>query len=248
MTKVREVLTPALLDEYRREGAVRLVGAVPARDAEAMAATLRRKIEARPKRAARPAQLSSRTGEFAAMASPSVRAVLNEILGDWEEPAHWGLPLVSFHTGEAAWDVPHEHWHVDLGARPQDPRLARLFAVLAPSRPGGGGTGYIAGSHVLIRALADAAGRALPSAQARKALAARSPWFAALTSPPTGEDRVRCFMREGSELDGTAVRVCEMLGDPGDVILMHPLLMHAPTPNVLATPRMMLAQFVYGRA
>jgi hypothetical protein len=29
---------------------------------------------------------------------------------------------------------------------------------------------------------------------------------------------------------------------------MHPLTLHAPTPNVLATPRMMLTQFVYGRA
>ena len=48
-------------------------------------------------------------------------------------------------------------------------------------------------------------------------------------------------------MDGVPVRVCEMLGEPGDVILMHPLMMHAPTPNVLATPRMMLTQFAYGR-
>jgi len=247
MTKLREILTPDLLDEYRAKGAVRLAGAVPRRDADSMAATLRRKIEARTRSEARPAKLSSRTGEFAAMASPAVRAVLDEMLGDWEEPAYWGLPLVSFHTGEAAWDVPHQHWHVDLGAPPMNRRLARLFAVLQPSRPTGGGTGYIEGSHRLIQALADAAGRALPSAPARKALAARSPWFAALTAPPSGEDRVRRFMQEGSELDGVPVRVCEMLGEPGDVILMHPLLMHAPTPNVLQTPRMMLTQFVYSR-
>jgi hypothetical protein len=55
-------------------------------------------------------------------------------------------------------------------------------------------------------------------------------------------------MEAGSELDGVQVRVGEMLGEPGDVILMHPLILHAPTPNVLATPRMMLTQFVYGRA
>jgi ectoine hydroxylase-related dioxygenase (phytanoyl-CoA dioxygenase family) len=246
MTKGHTVLTPDLLDEYQREGVVRLPAAVSAHEAEVMAATLRRKIEARPKPGARPSQLSSRTGEYAAMANATVRSVLSELLSAWEEPAHWGLPLVSFHTGQAAWDVPHEHWHIDLGARPQDPRLARLFLMLAPSRPGGGGTGYVAGSHRLIQAQMHAAGRALPSAQARKALAARSAWFAALTSAPTGEDRVRRFMQEGSELDGVSVRVCEMLGEPGDVLLMHPLMLHAPTPNVLATPRMMLAQFVYG--
>ena len=144
--------------------------------------------------------------------------------------------------------MPHAHWHIDLGAKPQDPRLARLFLVLAPSRPGGGGTGYVEGSHRLIQAMMQAAGRALPSAQARKALAARSPWFSALTSVPTGEDRVQRFMHDGSELDGVSVRMCEMLGGPGDVILMHPMMLHAPMPNVLATPRMMLTQFVYGRA
>jgi len=247
MTKVREVLTPDLLEEYRREGAVRLAGAVPPRDAEAMAGILRRKIEARPKPGSRPAKLSSRTGEFDAMASPTVRTVFDELLGDWEEPDHWGLPLVSFHTGEDRWDVPYQHWHIDLGARPLDPRLARLFVVLATSRPGGGGTGYIAGSHRLIQAHIQAAGRPEPSAQVRKALAARSPWLAALTARPTGEDRIQRFMEEGSELDGVTLRVCEMLGDPGDVIVMHPLMMHSPMPNVLTTPRMMLTQFAYGR-
>ena len=247
MVKTHGVLTPSLLEDYARDGVVRLPNAVPARDIEAMAAALRRKVAARPKPGARPSQLSSRTDEFNAMASPTVRAILAEILGDWEEPAYWGMPLVSFHTGEHAWDVPHEHWHVDLGAPPTDRRLARIFVVLAPSRPGGGGTGYIEGSHTLIQALADRAGHALPSAQARKALAARSPWFAALTARPDGEDRIRRFMDDGGELDGVHVRMCEMLGEPGDVILMHPLMMHAPTPNVLATPRMMLAQFVYGR-
>jgi hypothetical protein len=244
MAKFREVLTPDLLEAYHREGALRLPQAVPPRDAEAMAATLRRKIEARPKPGARPAKLSSRTGEFDAMASPTVRAVFDQILGDWEEPDYWGLPLVSFHTGEAQWDVPYQHWHIDLGAPPTNRRLARLFVVLAPSRPGGGGTGYIAGSHRLIQAQMDAAGRALPSAEA---LAARSDWFAALTARPTGEDRVRRFMDEGAELDRVPVRVCEMLGEPGDVIVMHPLMMHSPMPNVLATPRMMLTQFAYGR-
>jgi hypothetical protein len=28
---------------------------------------------------------------------------------------------------------------------------------------------------------------------------------------------------------------------------MHPLMLHAPTPNVLPTPRMMLTQFAYRR-
>ncbi|HEY8004471.1 MAG TPA: hypothetical protein VIE16_09600 [Phenylobacterium sp.] len=248
MRDPRSVFTAAHAETYARDGVVRLEGAIPIRDIEAMAATLRRKLEARPQRTARPSKLSSRTGEFDAMASPAVRGVLDALLGRWEEPAHWGLPLVSFHTGEACWDVPREHWHIDLGARPGDLRVARLFAFLAPSRPGGGGTGYVAGSHRLFEALFEKTRGALPSAQARKRLEARSPWFAALSSRSDKGERIRRFMEDGGELDGVPVRVGEMLGEPGDVIAMHPLLMHAPTPNVLQTPRMMLTQFVYGLA
>lgn len=248
MKDPRDVFTPALAEIYARDGAVRLPGAIPIGDIEAMRAALDRKLAARRQQTARPSKLSSRTGEFDAMASSTVRAVLDALLGQWEEPANWGLPLVSFHTGEAAWDVPREHWHIDLGARPGDLRLVRIFAFLTPSRPGGGGTGYVEGSHRLFQALADETGRALPSALARQRLEARSPWFAALTSRRDTGGRIRRFMTDGGEVDGVEVRVREMLGDPGEVILMHPLMLHAPTPNVLPTPRMMLTQFVYGCA
>jgi hypothetical protein len=248
MKDAREIFTPALAEAYAREGVVRLPGAIPRHDIEAMAATLRHKLADRPQQTARPSKLSSKAGEFNAMGSPAVRSVFDALLGAWEEPATWGLPLVSLHTGESRWDVPREHWHIDLGARPGGHlRLARVFAFLAPSRPGGGGTGYIAGSHRLIQALFEETGHALPSAQARQRLEARSPWFAALSSRQDKGERIRRFMEDGDELDGVPVRVCEMLGDPGDVILMHPLMLHAPTANVLTTPRMMLTQFVYGR-
>lgn len=247
MKDARDIFTPARAETYARGGAVLLPGAIPRQDVEAMAATLRRKLADRPQRTARPSKLSSKAGEFNAMASPAVRSALDALLGDWEEPASWGLPLVSLHTGEARWDVPREHWHIDLGARPGDHlRLARLFAFLAPSRPGGGGTGYVAGSHRLIQAIFAETGSALPSAQARQRLEARSPWFASLSARDDGGERPRRFMGDGDEVDGVPVRVCEMLGEPGDVMLMHPLMLHAPTPNVLATPRMMLTQFVYG--
>ncbi|MFI4964979.1 MAG: hypothetical protein ACHP9T_06380 [Caulobacterales bacterium] len=246
MRDPRDLFTADRAEAYARDGVVRLPGAIPIQDIETMAAELRRRLAARPQRTARPSKLSSRTGAFDAMASPAVRGVLDVLLGQWEEPEHWGLPLVSFHTGEKAWDVPREHWHIDLGARAGNLRLARLFAFLAPSRPGGGGTGYVMGSHRLFEALFKEIGAALPSAQARQRLEARSPWFAALTSRRDEGDRVRRFMEDGGELDGVQVRVGEMTGEPGDVILMHPLMLHAPTPNVLATPRMMLTQFVYG--
>lgn len=248
MKDTREIFTPLLAETYARDGVVRLSDAIPARDVAGMRAALERKLAARPQGVARPSKLSSRTGAFDALASPTVRAVLDALLGRWEEPSYWGLPLVSFHTGQAAWEVPREHWHIDLGARPGDLRIARIFAFLTPSNPGGGGTGYIEGSHRLVERLFAEAGTSLPSAQARRRLEAHSPWFAALSSRTDASDRTQRFMVDGDEFDGIPVRVCEMLGSPGDVIVMHPLMLHAPTPNVLATPRMMLTQFVYGCA
>lgn len=233
---------------YAEDGVVRLSGLICAADIQAMKATLWRMLDARSKSVARPTKLSSKAGEFDALGSPSIRTLLDSLLGQWEEPTRWGLPLVAFHTGDTVWDVPHRNWHLDLGGRPGDFALARFFVVLEPSRPGGGGTGYVAGSHRLFRALAGREGRFLSSAQAKSLMAAQTPWFADLGSLRDGEDRVRRFMQEGAEIDGVRVRVCEMLGEPGDVILMHPMMLHAPMPNVLATPRMMVTQFVYGRA
>jgi len=232
---------------YADDGVVRLSGLIPAPDIEAMRKAVWRKLDARPKRTARPSKLTAREGEFDAIASPAVRALLDRLLGKWAEPVRWGLPLVAFHTGDAAWDVPHQNWHIDLGGLPGEYSLARFFVVLEPSRPGGGGTGYVAGSHRLFTALAEREGRFGSSAQARRSLIAHAPWFGELSTTRPGEDRIQRFMHDGAEVDGVEVRVCEMLGEPGDVILMHPLMLHAPMPNVLATPRMMLTQFVYGR-
>lgn len=232
---------------YADDGVVRLSGLIPAADIDAMRAAIWRKLDARPVRAARPSKLTARDGEFDAIGSAGVRTLLDGLLGDWDEPARWGLPLVAFHTGQAAWDVPHENWHIDLGGLPGDYSLARFFVILEPARPGGGGTGYVAGSHRLFSAIAAREGRFASSGAARRRLIAQAPWFGELSSTRPGEDRIQRFMRDGAQIDGVPVRVCEMLGEPGDVILMHPLMLHAPMPNVLPTPRMMLTQFVYGR-
>lgn len=247
MEHPRAGLTESELETYARDGVVRLSGLIPAPDIAAMRDAVWRKLDARPERAARPSKLTARDGEFDAIGSPAVRTLLDGLLGAWDEPARWGLPLVAFHTGETAWDVPHRNWHIDLGGLPGDYSLARFFVILEPSRPGGGGTGYVAGSHRLLTALAGREDRFRSSAEARRRLVAHAPWFAELWSTRPGEDRIQRFMRDGAEVDGVPVRVGEMLGEPGDVILMHPLMLHAPMPNVLMTPRMMLTQFVYGR-
>ena len=250
-------LTPAQFEAYALEGVVRLPGVIPAADVETMLAALWRRLEARHGlwrdrpatwTRAHPAQLTARNSDFAAFGHPRVRSVLDKLLGvgGWMEPERWGLPLVTLPGHHASWDVPHRGWHLDIVATPQTPRVARLFVILVRSEPGGGGTGYIAGSHRVMRQLAEREGGPLNSGMVRKLLVAREPWYAALESRRRDEDRVARFMSEGGLIGGVPVRVCEMLGEPGDVILMDPLTLHATTPNVRETPRMMLTEWVYG--
>lgn len=258
MADPRNGLTPEQAETYAAEGVVRLPGAIPLADVEAMLAVLWRRLGARhgawrdrPEtwRIPHPAQLTADNADFAAMGSAPVRAVADELLGSgqWKEPSRWGIPLVTLPGHYDRWDVPHRNWHLDAAATAESPRVARFFAVLAPSRPGGGGTGYIAGSHRVIRRLATREGKTLKSGVARKLLIAREPWYAALESRRQGEDRMARFMSETGVMDGEPVRVCEMLGEPGDVILMDPLMLHCGAPNARDTPRMMLTEWVYGR-
>ncbi len=257
-------LTPEQEAEFYRAGLLRLPAAVPRADAEAMADVLWDELARAHRihrdhpetwRNKRPAQLSgpARRGAFKALASPTVRAVIDQLIGPsgWDEP-RWGAPLVTMPAPGPVWDVPHKHWHLDIGLHPAgagepDPPIARVFVILAPLQTRGGGTLLVQGSHKLVQRAAEAAGAKLSSAEAREALKQRHPWFARLFSPTEVDDRVRAFMDEAASVDGVDVRVVEMTGEPGDAWLMHPFLLHAFSPNRREAPRLALTQWIYGR-
>src|SRR6185437_12821351 len=111
------------------------------------------------------------SGAFKGMATPALRAVLDELMGvgGWAEPASWGMPLVCFPTAKP-WEVPFQSWHTDGPTDPGAPLMGRVFAVLEPLRARGGTTLVALGSHRLARRLAVRAGGLLSSAEVRKAL------------------------------------------------------------------------------
>jgi hypothetical protein len=74
------------------------------------------------------------------------------------------------------------------------------------------------------------------------------PWFEALCSRDRSAARVRRLMLDGDMIDGVPVRVVELTGAPGDVVLMHLGIMHSLAPNHRATPRIMLGQQIYASA
>lgn len=245
-------LSPDQLDTYRADGVVRVPDAVASADVESLAEVVWRRLRTRHGihrdrpaswTTGHPAQLTSNTDELAQMASPRIRAVIDQLLGAgaWKEPPRWGLPLVTLPGFSSAWDVPTSNWHIDIQASAEAPRVARVFVLLTDIEPGGGATGFVTGSHRLARDVAREAGRTLNSGDTRKAMISREPWFAGLLKRRPGEDRVARYTATG------AYRVGEMTGRAGDAWFMDPHMLHATTPNAATTPRMMLTEWVYGR-
>ncbi len=248
--------------EFAESGLVRLAGAIPVRDAELMRKSVWRDLEKRygirpdgseTWRVERPSGFQElvRSGAFAPMGSSAVCEALDDLIGQggWQRPDYWSGVLVTFPGGEGRWNVPHNTWHLDLPAREAGDavRGVRVFAFLTAVEPGGGGTAAVAGSHRMVQELVARNGAAVKrrSADVRDALVREYPWFKALCSSDGTVDRVQRFMKDGDVIRGGRVRVVEITGGPGDVVLMDLGTLHAAAPNCSAGPRMMLGQQIY---
>jgi hypothetical protein len=261
------MLTPQQRDEFLRCGVLRIPGAVPSRDADAMCDSVWNVLRARygtrrddPKtwKAQRIAGTKDRPKSmtFEQIANPALRAVFDDLLGSaaWERAEDWGSLLVSFPgafpEARDGWDVPHQGWHFDAPVVRSLPHLygVRLFTCLAKLSPGGGATLFVAGSPRLAQGLASARGAAkIRSADIRKALIQRYTWMKELCSFDPAIARIPRFMKTATIVEDVEVRVVEMTGEPGDVFLVHPLMMHAASPNCSTFPRMVLSTTVYQR-
>ena len=243
---------------FEQRGLVRIEGVVPRHTVETMAGRLWRDLAdrhgAQPGKPAtwtveRPSgfQAVQASGAFDTMATPSVRALLDELMhpAGWLEPPHWGQPLACFPTSEP-WALPHRHWHVDGPCEPTARRrmVGRLFLILAPVAPQGGGTLVATGSHRLVEALADEAGESVRSGEMRQRLGALHPWFAELMGAAGAGDRTARFMATSTRVRDVPLQIEEMTGKPGDLYLMHPRALHAGAPNVSDQSRLVLTQFV----
>ena len=76
--------------------------------------------------------------------------------------------------------------------------------------------------------------------QWREAFDRSHPWFTALSDRTDTADRVERFLTE-TEVEGIPTQVVELTGQPGDVVVCHPWLIHNIAPNVSDRPRMMRA-------
>jgi hypothetical protein len=120
----------------------------------------------------------------------------------------------------------------------------QLFLCVDRVAPHAGGTLVACGTHRLIDALRRREGPAWAgrSVEVRRRLRAEVPWLADLASLRAGEDREARFMSEVTPFAGAPLQVVELAGEPGDVYVMHPWLLHAPAANCGSLPRLVLTE------
>jgi hypothetical protein len=190
-------------------------------------------------------QAFKRSGAFNPMATGKVRRALDDLLGaaEWNPPKTWGLPLVTFSAPETDWNVPSSGWHVDSYGPDNELPGVTVFAFLTSVAARGGGTAVLPQSHRLFNRHIATTGTWRP-ADVKAALGSDHSWLRNLWGAGSESGRVARYLEEGATIDGTHFRVQELTGSPGDVILMHPRTLHAPAPNSLATPRMMLVEII----
>lgn len=190
-----------------------------------------------------------RSGAFANMASPAVCAALDDFFAPdkWQRPPRWGGPLVTFPSERREWDVPNQSWHLDVGSGGVERTLREVivFAILDTLLPQGGGTAVVAGSHRLVQDLASGSSSKVRSAKARKLLARSDPWLQDLSSREKAKDRLERFMTDGAVVRGVGLKVTEITGALGDVVVMHPAILHSAAANCRTTPRLVLRQSIF---
>ncbi|MGH2899530.1 MAG: phytanoyl-CoA dioxygenase family protein, partial [Solirubrobacteraceae bacterium] len=148
-------------------------------------------------------------------------------------------------------DVPHQSWHLDYtapGAARGIPG-AQVFLCVDEIAPGAGGTVVAAGVQHLIDAIRrrEGPGWSGRSLDVRKALQREAPWIRDLGTCRAGEDRLARFMASPTRVKDVELQVVELVGEPGDVYVMHPWLLHAPAPNCGSRPRMGLTERIHAR-
>jgi hypothetical protein len=182
---------------------------------------------------------------FQKVGSSAVLSAIDAILEGlpYERPKDWGALFLAF-PGKTPWHIPTSGWHIDAYyASPQLPmRSVKTFALFGDIAPRGGGTLMESGSHRLVYKWfqENPPPRGARSAQMRRLLQTQ-PYVRDLHSPGDPGERIERFMRPVEDVNGIPLQVVEATGEAGDVIVVHPLVMHVSAPNNAEKPRFMVS-------
>ena len=192
--------------------------------------------------------------DFAKTWGESVVGLIDDLVGAgaWQAPRWAGqLLMMTWPNPSAEWKLPHKVWHLDYPAPGAATRMpgVQVFLFVDRIEPRAGGTLFAAGSHRLVDALRRRHPHDWPgaSSEVRQSLGREVPWLQELWSLRRGEDRIARFMERVTASGGSELQVVEAVGEPGDVLAMHPWILHAPAPNCGTRPRMLLTERIHLR-
>jgi hypothetical protein len=123
----------------------------------------------------------------------------------------------------------------------------KVHAMFGDVEPRAGGMNIISGSHRLVhRWFVEHPPRpGAKAAELRKSVH-RHPYLRDLCTEGEPAARIKRFHEQVDEIDGIPLQVLENRAAAGDVILMHPLLLHAPpTTHLGRAPRFLLNKDIY---
>ena len=182
---------------------------------------------------------------FFAVGSERVLAAINTILDgrSYPPPENWGAFFIAF-PGNAEWEVPVSGWHADAKYTSAlwPPGGVKTHALFGDIAPRSGATLIVSGSHRLVHKWFsdNPPPPAARGADMRKLLR-EHPYIRDLHTAGDANERIARFMGNVEEVDGIPLRVVENTGAAGDVILLHPLVLHVAAPNSGTQPRFLLS-------
>jgi hypothetical protein len=257
------VLSAADLEHFADRGYVRVSGAFTPHQAEAMRAAVWDQLQHRGIRRDDPSTWTVESPDhlqdlkqhpaFRAVGSGRTIGAIDQLLGTagWRRPADWGACFILFPT-EREWTVSTNTWHADHDYTEllDPPRELKVHTLFGDVEPRAGGMQILAGSHRVVAAFV----RTHPpaptkrAAQIRKAMMRSHPYLAGLERDGDPQERIRMYMERDENVDGVPLRVVELTGEAGDVVLIHPLVLHTRPTNAGRAPRFMLNKDLYGPA
>lgn len=246
--------------QFATHGWVRIRGAFTADEAAAMRDVVWRALEAVGIRRddpgtwckERPDHLQHLKSDpvFRAVGSDRTLAAIDEVLcgQPWRQPSDWGAFFLVFPAART-WNVPDDGWHADAGyAGPLvPPKGVKVHAMFGDVEPRAGGMNIISGSHRLVHQwFVDHPPREGARGAALRKSVHGHPYLRDLCTPGEAAARIERFHARVEEIEGIPLQVLENTAAAGDVILMHPLLLHAPPTAHLGTaPRFLLNKDIY---
>lgn len=258
--RVSHVLTPADRDHFAAYGYVRVPGAFTEEEADDMREVVWRELAKQGiERDDRntwlnesPPHLQHLKGHaaFKAVGSGRTLGAIDDLVeaGRWRQPPDWGAYFLLFPTFRP-WTVPWKAWHIDHDyTAPLTPLSGlKVHAMFGDVAPHAGGMTILTGSHRLV-AQHFAANPPPPGArgaQVRKSLMRSYEYLRDLGTDGEPEKRIARFFDREEEVDGIPLRVAELTATAGEVILMHPLMLHTRPTNAGAYPRFLLNKDLY---